>query len=155
MSGMRSGMAGFVIGVAVASGVGAGLAARGDAAADVRRADTDFAQALAARDQARFRTYLADDVVFFRPGLIRGGDAFVEGWTPFFAGDGPQMTFGPIEAAGAASGDLGYTIGWWRRSQTGHPASQGHYVTIWKRQRDGRFRAVVDIGTVEPEPPQK
>jgi ketosteroid isomerase-like protein len=155
MRGVACGVVGFFTGLAVAGVMGTGLAARGDAKADVLRADTEFAQALAVQDRAHFRSYLADKVVFFRPGLTRGGDAFVDGWAPFFQADGPHMTFGPIEADGSASGELGYTIGWWQRSQPGQAASQGHYVTIWKKQADGRFRAVVDVGTVEPEPPQK
>ena len=153
---MRSAAAGFLAGLLVAGALGAGgVLARGDAKGDMTRADTEFAAALAVRDRARFRSFLADEVVFFRPGLIRGGDAFVDGWLPFFAEDGPQMQFGPIEADAASCGDLGYTIGWWQRRREGEAAAQGHYVTIWKRQKDKRLRAVVDIGTVEPEPPSQ
>ena len=149
------GVVGFAAGVIVAGGLGAaGLAARADATGEVTRADTAFAAAVTAGDVAGFRSFLADDVVFFRPGLTRGGDAFVEGWKPFFEASGPKMTFGPIEADAAQSGDLGYTIGTWQ-SRKGGQMSHGHYVTIWKRQTGGRFRAVVDIGTEEPDPPQK
>jgi ketosteroid isomerase-like protein len=150
--GLVFGVTGFATGLVVAGVVGSTVVARPgpgeDAKAAVTRADTEFAGALAARDLARFRSYLADEVVFFRPGLTRGGDAFVEGWKPMFEASGPQMTFGPIEADAAASGDLGYTIGTWQR-RSSERQSHGHYVTIWKRQADGRFRAVVDIGTDE------
>ncbi|MDQ5857082.1 MAG: DUF4440 domain-containing protein, partial [Acidobacteriota bacterium] len=57
----------------------------------------------------------------------------------------------PNEVQVSASGDLGYSIGTYERMSkdpAGRPTSAtGTYVSIWRKQADGRWRAVLDIGT--------
>jgi ketosteroid isomerase-like protein len=49
---------------------------------------------------------------------------------------------------GDQSGDLGYTYGEWsiRRGVGGAVLSKGKYLTVWKRQPDGSWKASVDMG---------
>ena len=56
------------------------------------------------------------------------------------------LTWAPDAAEVSASGDLGYTIGTYRRTAGGKTGT-GSYVTIWKKSSDGAWRVAVDIGT--------
>lgn len=55
----------------------------------------------------------------------------------------------------ASSGDLGFTTGPFildDRSGAARPPQHGMYFTIWKKQRDGEFRAVLDLGILLDAP---
>jgi ketosteroid isomerase-like protein len=45
------------------------------------------------------------------------------------------------------SGNLGYTYGLYRSSN-----GYGKYVSVWKKQRDGSWKIVVDAGNTSPAP---
>ncbi|MCF8238365.1 MAG: DUF4440 domain-containing protein [Saprospiraceae bacterium] len=71
--------------------------------------------------------------------------------------DGPSpLVWAPQHAEVAASGDLGYTFGYWRfpgRTDAGTDTLYyGNYVSIWKRQTDGSWKYVLDTGTNTPKP---
>jgi ketosteroid isomerase-like protein len=69
---------------------------------------------------------------------------------------GSTMTWKPFRADAAASGDLGYTLGTYELRSTdesGKPiARYGKYCSIWKKQKDGSWKWVVDVGTPSPAP---
>lgn len=55
----------------------------------------------------------------------------------------------------SSSGDLGFTTGpfvFEDRSGAPRPPRHGMYFTIWKKQRDGEFRAVLDLGVLLDAP---
>ena len=56
----------------------------------------------------------------------------------------------PLRADVAASGDLGYTWGVAESGpgKTGPFKPYGIYVTIWKRQTDGKWKFVYDAATI-------
>ena len=64
------------------------------------------------------------------------------------------LTWKPLGAEIAASGDLGYTYGTW--SFTGKDkegksiTATGKYLTTWKRQKDGSWKVLADIGSDDP-----
>ena len=68
-----------------------------------------------------------------------------------------SLTWEPDKEEMAASGDLGYTYGRYRyrgNGPDGRPVvHNGKYVTIWRKEQDGRWRIVVDIGTPSDPPP--
>jgi ketosteroid isomerase-like protein len=100
---------------------------------------------------AAFLAYMADDVTIMprKGALIRGRDNYqkllsrstaeerIVRWTPFFA-DASQ------------SGDFGYTLGTFQyfagREEGAEVVQEGSYVTIWKKQADGRWTFVFDAG---------
>lgn len=55
---------------------------------------------------------------------------------------------------GEASGNIGYTFGWWKyytKTHAGHDTIyQGDYVTVWKKQKDGSWKYVLDGGNDTP-----
>lgn len=61
------------------------------------------------------------------------------------------LTWVPLKAELAASGDLGYTVGKWTFKSADGTTQYGVYVTVWKRQRDGSWKFVVDAGSDTPD----
>lgn len=95
-----------------------------------------------------FLEYLAEGAVVFRPRPVDG--------RKFYAGQGPVdtvLSWGPAFAEIAQSGDFGYTGGPWesRPKPGGQPQAFGHYLSVWKKQNDGRWRVVADIGIPHPQ----
>jgi ketosteroid isomerase-like protein len=56
------------------------------------------------------------------------------------------MTWEPEGGDIAASGDIGYTYGIYEMRDTGNNVQRGTYVTIWKKQKDGKWKFVLDSG---------
>ena len=56
----------------------------------------------------------------------------------------------------AASGDLGVTWGFYTVERQDPVAEEGKaygkYVTVWRKQADGRWKATLDIGNPGPPP---
>ena len=59
---------------------------------------------------------------------------------------GSKLTWHPVLADAAQSGDMGYTTGPWTLLQNNRPVSAGEYVTVWRKQLDGRWKFAVDMG---------
>ena len=111
-------------------------------------------RAFAARHQAvsvkqSFAEYAAPDGVMATPDGFRNAREFIATW-PDEDNKG-FISWWPTFAGIARSGDLGFTTG---------PASFGggrrytNYFTIWKKQSDGSWKWMIDLGTqkgVKPE----
>jgi ketosteroid isomerase-like protein len=126
--------------------------------AAIRAADVELDKVTAAKDKAKFLALLAPDVVTFPDKPAIGSDTMAQGWSKFFEpGDGPTLRWQPDVAEVFPSGDLGYTTGHWEfkgKDKEGKPrVGHGHYLTVWRKGQDGKWRMAVDIGTgPEPEP---
>lgn len=59
---------------------------------------------------------------------------------------GSRFIWYPVLADVAQSGDLGYTTGPWTTLQNERPQAAGEYVTVWRKQPDGQWKFVVDMG---------
>lgn len=126
-----------------------------DVAAELQalvRAEREFAKTAAVKGtRAAFLENLADDGIVFRPGPVNGKKS----WEARPAGAG-LLSWEPVYADVARAGDLGYTTGPWEFRPQGaadKPIAQGHYMTIWKKQSDGAWKFVLDLGT-QNSPPQ-
>jgi ketosteroid isomerase-like protein len=107
-----------------------------------------FAQrSLDAGMRQAFLDFLADDSVLFFPVAVPGRQ-FMES-RPEPAG---QLEWAPSFADISAAGDLGYTTGPYKFStrgpdgELGPPFGHGHFTSVWKRQDDGTWKVVLDIG---------
>jgi ketosteroid isomerase-like protein len=102
-----------------------------------------------------FRTYAAEDAILLPLGEhpVRGRDAI---FATMSAGPKYALTWAPETADVAGSGDLGYTWGQSvvrRTGEDGRPiVRHGKYLTVWKRQPDGSWKYVMDIGNPSPTP---
>jgi ketosteroid isomerase-like protein len=91
----------------------------------------------------------ADDGIAFAPKPVNG-KKFWEKET-----EDPLLTWRPVFATIARSGDLGYTTGPWEFKKTKDdpkPQAFGHYNTLWRKDADGVWKVVVDVGVDHPQP---
>ena len=118
--------------------------------------DTDIAFADASFEKGAaeaFREFLAEDAL-----ELPDGELPLVGREAIYAAlsEDPQfdLTWQPEEAVVARSGDLGYTWGTFWSSwadENGNPvASEGKYLNIWRKEGDGRWRVIVDMGNQNP-----
>jgi len=101
-----------------------------------------------------FAAFIADDGILFRPRAVVGKKWMQEHPLPP-SNNHPLLTWQPIYAFMSRSGDLGYTTGPWQYksdSKDAKPSAFGNFMTIWKRQSDGSWRFVLDLGISNPEP---
>jgi len=144
--------------VVLISGVLACAPAPPDTAAfeqELRQAETEFDRAVADGDVERFADMVAEDAVFFGASTLEGREAVVAAWSPLLDPDsGVSLRWSPSVVEVSASGDLGVSRGEYRLTQIAEDGSisvgVGTFVTVWKRSEDGKWRAILDIGT----PPQ-
>ncbi len=119
--------------------------------AEFARADAQFA-VLAGKQGAApaFAAFAAKDAVTF-PGtgeLARGPEA-IRRW---LAGDESAWSWRPVAGGGAASGDLGFTVGESVITTKGESPSYGKYLTLWRREPGGAIRFIADGGNARPAP---
>src|ERR1051326_8943026 len=104
-----------------------------------------FAKAAATRGtRDAFIEFLADDGIVFQPGPVNGKKF----WTERERRKG-LLSWEPEYADVSRAGDLGWTTGPWEFRPNGpdeKPAAFGEYFTIWKKQSDGSWKAVLDRG---------
>jgi len=91
-----------------------------------------------------FLKFLADDAIVFEPTAVNGKEVWNK--RPPSVG---LLSWEPVWADISADGTIGYTTGPWEfrpKGKDGEPVAFGQYVTIWKKQENGEFKAVLDIG---------
>lgn len=148
----------FVLTVAQHDERGAGaLAATGTQPAEaLMRADAAFDQATAEKGIEGWLSFFAEDGAMMPAGegIVRGHDAIRGTMGPVLAAPGHSLRWKPTSAEIAASEDLGYTFGTFTSTSPGpngeSTTRHGKYVTIWKKQADGSWKVVMDIGNSSP-----
>ncbi|HKP82609.1 MAG TPA: DUF4440 domain-containing protein [Pyrinomonadaceae bacterium] len=103
-----------------------------------------------------FMAFIADDGLLFRPGAVNGKKWMIEHPVPPSKDTDkkPLLAWQPKFAGMAASGDLGFTTGPWEAKEDikdEKPQAHGHFVTVWKKQADGSWKFVVDLGISHPQ----
>lgn len=135
-------------------------AAVADERAALMQADRDFNGATAERGVEGWVEYFAEDGKMFPAGgeIITGKAAIREAMAPAFAAPNFSLRWEPKGADVSASGDLGYTYGIFvakGEDPKDEPVTRyGKYVSIWRKQSDGSWKVVLDIGNPRPAPPQ-
>jgi ketosteroid isomerase-like protein len=145
--------------MAMAAACGSASVALAGPVDDVLATDRAFAAAAKARGaRAAFTEYADPQAIMFRPGVgpVKGVEAI--GRT-FEEPAAATPAWEPEAAEVSASGDLAYSWGPYVWTPVpggpleGKPPATGYYVSIWKKQPDGRWKWVVDLGV--PAPPKK
>ena len=119
--------------------------------------EADFMKAAAERGSQGYMSYYADDAVELPNGadMFRGKESIAK--TMGFLDDkNNHLTWTPVYADMAASGDLGYTYGTFEfrsKDKDGKSTVEyGKYASIWKKQKDGSWKVVMDMGNSSPAP---
>lgn len=140
-------------------GEGPGDAASSDAAAALRTADSSLQLAVTARDAERTAAFYADDAVMLPVAepMVEGRTAIREEWRHVFAIPGYASSISLEAAVASPDGILGYTRGTYQSPMLGLDGQQvverGKWVSVWKRDAEGRWRIVVDIYNTDSPPP--
>jgi uncharacterized protein (TIGR02246 family) len=118
----------------------------------------------AARNLDGIVAIYADDAVLMSPGgpPSKGKDAIRNGLKEMIADPAMSLKFKADKVEVSKTGDIGYTQGTYTMTVT-NPATHkpledhGSYVTTYRKQADGTWKAVADIATSEvpPMPPPK
>lgn len=119
------------------------------AKAAVRQAEKDFNDLAASEGIATaFYTFAAEDAVINRGGKIIQGKEAIKVFYDKDSYKTAKLTWAPDFVEVSKSGDLAYTYGKFTFSGTGADgkavSSEGIFHTVWKRQKDGKWRFVYD-----------
>jgi ketosteroid isomerase-like protein len=123
----------------------------------LRQLEAEFMKAAAERGSQGYLSYYADDAVELpnRGPIVQGKMNIAKGMG-FLDEKENQLTWAPVGADIADSGELGYTYGTFEfrtKDKEGKPSVEhGKYTSIWKKQKDGSWKVVLDIGNASPAP---
>lgn len=125
---------------------------------DMIAADKAFAaMSLAKGPHAAFLAYMADDVRLYdgeHPPIV-GKQAVADYYAANPDGPDDRLDWTPQEADASPDGVLGFTRGTWTYTGSnpdgGEQKVTGYYVTEWRRQADGQYKFVLDIGGTDKQ----
>ena len=123
----------------------------------LKQLEGEFMKAAADKGSRGYMSYYADDAVEVPNGaaLIRGKVEIAKGMG-FLDDKNNQLLWTPVGADISASGDLGYTYGTFEfhsKNKDGKVVvDYGKYTSIWKKQADGSWKVVLDMGNASPAP---
>ena len=127
-------------------------------------AEAQASQGWAAKDADKIMAFYADDALLMTPGAeaVHGKDAIRDEMKQMLADPAVSLTFQSSKVEVAKSGEIGYTAGTYKLTMT-DPSNHkpmndhGNYVTTFRKQADGSWKAVADIASsaVAPMPPPK
>jgi ketosteroid isomerase-like protein len=118
--------------------------------------EADFMKAAAEKGSQGYMSYYAEDSAE----LPNGEDAIlgkenIAKTMGFLDDKNNRLIWTPVHADMAASGDLGYTYGTYEFQSIGKAGKptveSGKYVSIWKKQKDGSWKVVMDMGNSSPQ----
>jgi ketosteroid isomerase-like protein len=116
-----------------------------EALIEMQKADIAFSEYSKLKGMHKaFLQFIADDAVLLHSNTIPiiGADAIL-----FIANMNDanlELTWNPLGGEVASSGEMGYTYGTFFLKKDTTTIQQGSYVTIWKKQPDGKWKFVLE-----------
>jgi ketosteroid isomerase-like protein len=123
----------------------------------LKQLEGEFMKAAAEKGSQGYMSYYAENAVEVPNGgpLIQGKVEIAKGMG-FLDDNNNQLLWTPVGADISSSGDLGYTYGTFEfhsKDKDGKPVvDHGKYTSIWKKQADGNWKVVLDMGNASSEP---
>jgi ketosteroid isomerase-like protein len=116
----------------------------------IRQLDLDWSKAVAGKDIDKVVAFYAEDGALYPPNspIAAGQPALKVAWTGMMNLPGFQANWVPSRVEVAGSGDLGWSTGTYTMTMNvpGNPATDhGKYVAVWKKQKDGDWKAEAEI----------
>jgi ketosteroid isomerase-like protein len=148
----------FLVATIVLPGKRPGVSAAPKPTVDtLKQLEGEFMKAALERGSKGYMSYYAEDSVEVPNGapLISGKANIAQGMG-FLDDKNNQLIWTPVGGDISASGDLGYTYGnfeFHSKNKEGQPVIEyGKYTSIWKLQKDGSWKVVLDMGNSSPHP---
>src|SRR5689334_11340014 len=150
-------LAAFLISCSGGGGGSTGTIAAGPDTRDVdikavKDLETAWSKDAATKDPDKFASYYADDANVLMPGepVITGKPAILAAVKPMMADPNFALTFAPVQVEASKGGDFAYARGSYTMtmsdSKTKKPVNdKGKYLTVYKKQADGSWKAVADM----------
>jgi ketosteroid isomerase-like protein len=116
-----------------------------DATQQIRAMDAEFVRnANSGNADALVEAFYANDAQLLPPNAAKlsGKPAIAEFWKGLIAAGASDVQLETTVIS--ASGDLAYGVGRYKFKMAGEP-QEGKYVVVYRRQQNGRYRAVVDM----------
>jgi uncharacterized protein (TIGR02246 family) len=118
----------------------------------IRDVETAWEQSFATKDVEKIGVFYADDASAFMPEMpvLNGVAAIKAALKPMVEDKNFSLHFASTKVEVAKSGDLGYSQGAYTMNMTDAKTKKvftekGKYVTAYKKQADGGWKAVADI----------
>jgi len=123
----------------------------------LKQLEAEFMQAAAQQGSQGYMSYYAEDAVEVPNGYPAiQGKVEIAKTMGFLDDKNNRLTWTPVGADISSSGDLGYTWGTFEfhsKDKSGNPTTDyGKYTSIWKLQKDGSWKVVLDMGNSNPNP---
>jgi len=115
----------------------------------VREREVAFAKTMADRDHAAFATFVSEEAIFMGRTALRGRAAVAEGWKRFFEGPKVPFSWEPERVEVIDSGTLAISSGPVRDPDG---KRTGTFNSTWRRESDGQWRVLLDIGCPPCQP---
>src|SRR5271169_5401716 len=117
----------------------------------LKQLEGEFMKAAAEKGSQGYMSYYADDAVEVPNGVPAiEGKVNIAKTMGFLDDKNNRLTWTPVGADISSSGDLGYTYGTFEfhsKDKDGKPTvDYGKYTSIWKLQKDGSWKVVLDMG---------
>jgi ketosteroid isomerase-like protein len=132
-------------------------AAATDAAAvegELKTIEAGWEKEYQARDVDKALAHYSNDAALANPGMALASDEVARkiALTQFLSDPGMKVTFASDRVGVAQSGELAYTRGHYATETTDPKTKQtktetGSYLTVWRKQGDGSWKAVEDFVT--------
>jgi ketosteroid isomerase-like protein len=100
-----------------------------------------------------FLQYFAADAVIFAPEPTNGRTFYAK-----YDDKGRHLSWQPAFATVSSSGEVGLTTGPWEMKKSVSdptPLAFGEFVSVWKKQPDGSWKVIVDVGIDHPSAAMK
>ena len=124
--------------------------------AKLRDIEAAWVKEIAAKDLEKAAAHYADDGVLMAPGTaaMKGKEAIHAGWKEMLSDPNLKLIFSAGRIEISQAGDMATTQGSYTMTMTNHKTKKpvedkGSYVTVYKKQVDGNWKAIEDINTSE------
>jgi uncharacterized protein (TIGR02246 family) len=118
----------------------------------VKDVEAAWVEDIATKDVDKFASYYSDDASLLMPNapIINGRDNIKAALKPMLADPSFALTFQSTRAEASKGGDFVYTVGAYsmtmsRPKDKTAVTEKGKYLTVFKKQADGSWKAVADM----------
>jgi ketosteroid isomerase-like protein len=132
----------FVLALSLSTLLATAAATPPDPVAEVRQAENDFAASFAARDKAKFGSFLQDDAMFWVQGKpVVGRENVVKAWSGLLDPEKPPFSWKSEVAVVSADGMTAFSTG---GVFTPDGTRVSRFTSTWRKQKDGSWKVQFD-----------